>query len=74
MAFDAAERHHGVVAVLIVLQMVRIQASAEAEAFREQADAFKGGYRTYSRNAVKSMTATATSWPGTRPFTKWAWT
>jgi cell division protein FtsI/penicillin-binding protein 2 len=36
-----------VVAVLVILQMVRIQASAEAEAFREQADAFKGGYRTY---------------------------
>ena len=35
------------VATLIVLQMVRIQASAEAEAFREQADAFKGGYRTF---------------------------
>ncbi len=37
----------GLVATLVVLQMVRIQASAEAEAFREQADAFKGGYRTY---------------------------
>jgi len=36
-----------VVAVLIILQMVRIQASAEAEAFREQANAFKGGYKTY---------------------------
>jgi cell division protein FtsI/penicillin-binding protein 2 len=36
-----------IVAVLVILQMVRIQASAEAEAFREQADAFKGGYRTY---------------------------
>jgi len=35
------------VAVLIVSQMVRIQASAEAEAFREQANAFKGSYRTY---------------------------
>ena len=37
----------GFVATLVVLQMVRIQASAEAEAFRQQADAFKGGYRTY---------------------------
>ena len=36
-----------VVAVLIIMQMVRIQASAEAEAFREQADAFKGGYKTF---------------------------
>jgi cell division protein FtsI/penicillin-binding protein 2 len=35
------------VAALVVLQMVRIQVSAEAETFREQADAFKGGYRTY---------------------------
>lgn len=35
------------VATLVVLQMVRIQASAEAEAFRRQADDFKGGYRTY---------------------------
>ncbi|MGD8406962.1 MAG: hypothetical protein PVJ21_25105, partial [Anaerolineales bacterium] len=35
------------VATLVVLQMVRIQASAEAEAFRQQADDFKGGYRTY---------------------------
>jgi cell division protein FtsI/penicillin-binding protein 2 len=36
-----------IVAVLVILQMVRIQASAEAEAFREQADAFKGEYKTY---------------------------
>jgi cell division protein FtsI/penicillin-binding protein 2 len=36
-----------VVAALVILQMVRIQASAEAEAFREQADAFKGGYKTF---------------------------
>lgn len=36
-----------VIAVLVILQMVRIQASAEAEAFRAQADTFKGGYRTY---------------------------
>ena len=35
------------VAALVILQMVRIQVSAEAVAFREQADAFKGGYRTY---------------------------
>ncbi len=35
------------VATLVVLQMVRIQVSAEAEAFRAQADAFKGGYKTF---------------------------
>jgi cell division protein FtsI/penicillin-binding protein 2 len=35
------------VATLVILQMVRIQVSAEAEAFREQADAFKGEYKTY---------------------------
>ena len=35
------------VAALVVLQMVRIQVSAEAETFREQADAFKGSYRTF---------------------------
>lgn len=35
------------IAVLVILQMVRIQASAEAEAFRAQADAFKGGFRTF---------------------------
>ena len=35
------------VAALIVLQMVRIQVSAEAGIFQDQADAFKGGYRTY---------------------------
>jgi cell division protein FtsI/penicillin-binding protein 2 len=36
-----------IVAVLIVLQMARIQASAEAERFREQADIFAGEYKTY---------------------------
>ena len=36
-----------VVAVLVILQMARIQASAEAVTFREQADAFKGEYKTY---------------------------
>jgi len=36
-----------IIAALVILQMVRIQVSAEAEAFREQADAFKGGYKTY---------------------------
>lgn len=35
------------VATLVVLQMVRIQVSAEAGIFQDQADAFKGGYRTY---------------------------
>jgi len=35
------------IATLVVLQMVRIQASAEAEAFRRQAQDFEGGYRTY---------------------------
>lgn len=35
------------VAALVVLQMVRIQVSAEAGIFQDQADAFKGGYRTY---------------------------
>lgn len=35
------------IAALVILQMVRIQVSAEAETFREQADAFKGSYRTY---------------------------
>ena len=35
------------IAALVVLQMVRIQVSAEAGAFRDQADDFKGGYRTY---------------------------
>jgi cell division protein FtsI/penicillin-binding protein 2 len=35
------------VATLIVLQMVRIQASAEAVQFREQADAFAGEYKTF---------------------------
>jgi len=35
------------IALLVILQMVRIQASAEAEAFRAQADTFKGGYKTY---------------------------
>lgn len=36
-----------VVAVLIVLQMVRIQASAEADQFRQQANNFAGEYKTY---------------------------
>lgn len=35
------------VATLIVLQMVRIQASAEAEQFRKQADDFAGEYKVY---------------------------
>jgi cell division protein FtsI/penicillin-binding protein 2 len=35
------------VATLIVLQMIRIQASAEAVQFREQADAFAGEYKTF---------------------------
>lgn len=35
------------IATLVILQMVRIQVSAEAAAFRDQANAFKGGYRTY---------------------------
>jgi cell division protein FtsI/penicillin-binding protein 2 len=35
------------VATLVILQMVRIQVSAEAQAFREQADAFKGEYKTF---------------------------
>lgn len=34
-------------AVAIVLQMVRIQASAEAEQFRQQANAFAGEWKTY---------------------------
>ncbi len=36
-----------VIAVLIVLQMVRIQASAEASQFRMQADVFSGTFITY---------------------------
>jgi cell division protein FtsI/penicillin-binding protein 2 len=36
-----------IIAMLVVLQMVRIQASAEAERFREQADTFSGEYKTY---------------------------
>ena len=36
-----------VIAVLVVLQMVRIQASAEASQFRLQADAFSGTFITY---------------------------
>ena len=36
-----------IVAALVVLQMVRIQASAEAEQFRRQADAFAGEYKVY---------------------------
>ncbi|MFL7869616.1 MAG: peptidoglycan D,D-transpeptidase FtsI family protein [Anaerolineales bacterium] len=35
------------IATLIVLQMVRIQASAEADAFRDQKNNFAGEYRTY---------------------------
>ena len=35
------------IATLVVLQMVRIQASAEADAFRDQKDNFAGEYRTY---------------------------
>jgi len=35
------------VATLVVLQMVRIQASAEADQFRDQADLFAGDYKTY---------------------------
>jgi len=35
------------VAALVVLQMVRIQASAEAEQFRKQANAFAGEYKTF---------------------------
>lgn len=35
------------VAVLVVMQMVRIQASAEAEQFRKQADDFAGEYKVY---------------------------
>ena len=35
------------VATLIVLQMIRIQASAEAVQFREQANAFAGEYKTF---------------------------
>jgi cell division protein FtsI/penicillin-binding protein 2 len=35
------------IAALVVLQMVRIQASAEADAFRDQKDNFAGEYRTY---------------------------
>ena len=35
------------VAVLVVLQMVRIQVSAEADQFREQKDVFSGSYKTY---------------------------
>ena len=34
------------VAALIVLQMVRIQVSAEADQFREQKDIFSGSYKT----------------------------
>lgn len=34
-------------AAAILLQMVRIQASAEAEQFRQQADAFAGEWKTY---------------------------
>lgn len=36
-----------IIATLVVLQMVRIQASAEAEQFRQQKDIFAGDYRTY---------------------------
>ena len=35
------------VATLVLLQMVRIQASAEADQFRKQKDIFAGDYRTY---------------------------
>ena len=35
------------IATLVVLQMVRIQASAEADAFRDQKNNFAGEYRTY---------------------------
>ena len=35
------------VATVVLLQMVRIQASAEAEQFRKQKDIFAGDYRTY---------------------------
>ncbi|MFZ5822611.1 MAG: peptidoglycan D,D-transpeptidase FtsI family protein [Chloroflexota bacterium] len=37
----------GLAAVAILLQMVRIQASAEAEQFRQQADAFAGEWKIY---------------------------
>ena len=36
-----------IVAALVILQMVRIQASAEAEQFRKQANAFAGEYKTF---------------------------
>ena len=35
------------IATVVVLQMVRIQASAEADRFREQKDIFSGTYKTY---------------------------
>lgn len=35
------------VAILVLLQMVRIQASAEADQFRKQKDIFAGEYKTY---------------------------
>lgn len=35
------------VATLVLLQMVRIQASAEADQFRQQKDLFAGDYKTY---------------------------
>lgn len=37
----------GLAAVAVLLQMVRIQASAEAEQFRQQADAFAGEWKIY---------------------------
>jgi len=37
----------GIVAVAIILQMVRIQASAEADRFREQANDFAGEFKWY---------------------------
>ena len=46
------------IATMVVLQMVRIQVSAEAEQFRKQKDVFSGSYKTYypERGAVYDRT------------------
>ena len=44
---SAVIRFFGFVAAMVMLQMVRIQASAEAEQFRKQKDIFAGEYKIY---------------------------